>query len=105
MLTTRLAIRARREQGIYYATDWEQYLLDHGYQWCELPNMPVPAFRCGRFFFLDRDLCMVEKTWWAWHEIAHSVLHVGSSRWWQSRPQGDITVSKFEQQAAEFVLL
>jgi hypothetical protein len=38
----------------------------------------------------------------AWHEIGHYLLHAGSFHWWMTRPQGNLTVTKFEVQANLF---
>ena len=85
MLTAQLVRRARREFGLYSATDWQRFLLDNGMTWREIDApMPVPAFRHGSSLFLARDLSIEEKAIWAWHEIAHTVLHAGITRWWES---------------------
>lgn len=89
--------------GTFRAEEWEAFLARIGVPWVELP-LPdaVPAFTLNGVIFLDRDLSNREKAKWAWHEAAHLLLHVGSCTWWASRPQGDITVRKWEWQAQLF---
>lgn len=102
-LTLDLVSYWQRRLGMYQATDWEAFFARLGVPIVEL-SLPaaVPAFTLNRVIFLDRDLSNQEKAEWAWHEAAHLLLHVGSCDWWASRPQGHITVSKWEWQARTF---
>lgn len=98
------ARRLRCEFGTYKASEWQRFCADHGISWAEFRGpAPVPAFTWQGVIFLARDLRIAEQCYWAWHEIAHLLLHSGEARWWKTRPQGDLTVSKFERQAADFV--
>lgn len=84
--------------------DWEQFLA-----WCgakvvvtDLPDASVPGFVHGSTIFLHRHLSIEEIARTAYHEVAHFLIHDGDVRWWRTRPQGHITVAKFERQAEEF---
>ena len=93
----------QRRLGLVRAEDWEAFLARIGVPLVELPlPAAVPAFTLNGVIFLDRDLSNCEKARWAWHEVGHLLLHVGSCDWWASRPQGNMTVKKWEWQAREF---
>lgn len=71
----------------------------------DLPAFARPGLVKGRTIYLQFDLPNREMALTAFHEIGHVALHDGDVRWWHSRPQGHITVSRMERQAEEFALL
>jgi hypothetical protein len=97
------ARQARQEYGIFDSADWERFLevanLDH----IIVRLTPtLPAFVYDDTVVVNETLSRDEACWWVWHEIGHVLLHAGDRNFWSGRPQGDITVAKFEQQADTF---
>lgn len=87
--------------------DWEAFLAMCGVpvKYRNLPEWSAPGVVVGKTIFLHRELPKAEMARTAFHEVAHILLHDGDVRWWMSRPQGHITVAKFERQAEEFAEL
>lgn len=95
--------RIRQLTGPVYAHDWEWFLdlMELDVWRCDLPA-EVPAFLHDDCIYIARGLDRASAAPWIWHEIGHAVLHAGGPGWWRTRPQGWITVARFERQADEF---
>lgn len=106
MVAEHAAIRLREFYGVYRASQWDVFLdaraLDQWYD--ELPA-GVPAFLADGCVFIQRGMTADATAARVWHEVGHWALHAGDRDFWRSRPQGDITVAKFERQADEFASL
>lgn len=103
MVVNDVVSRIRQRRGWYYAHEWERFADHLGVTvWrCDLP-LTVPAFLHGDCMYLSRYIEPQYVALVAWHELAHHVLHAGGPCWWLTRPQGYITVARFERQADEF---
>lgn len=97
------AQRAREEFGAFHAHDWRSFLIviDIDLIETDLPAS-LPAFVYNDTIVIRRGLHPLLAAWWAWHEVGHLMLHAGDRRFWRARPQGEITLAKFERQADEF---
>lgn len=92
--------RLRHVHGTYLAEQWPRFLHDHGMIYLET-DQPIP-FECYRYMntiVYKAGISKHNRAFLVWHEIAHGMLHAGEQHWWLSRPQGTITVGKFEWQA------
>lgn len=102
-ITQDAAVRARSEIGIYGVTQWAECAEDLGLR-IEYAAIPfgIESFILGRLIVLNEGMTPFQEAAAVWHEIAHWMFHRSNVNWWASRPQGDITVAKFERQACEF---
>lgn len=98
--------RIRETFGHYTAAEWERFLTDCGLDvWFDdLPDS-TPAFIHDDCVYIQRGLSADATARRAWHEAGHFCLHAGTREWWRSRPQGHITLAKFERQADTFAAL
>lgn len=98
--------RAHAMLGHPDATDWERFVDYLGLVVCreDLPRS-VPAMIVGDTIVIARWLRDTTAAESVWHEIGHWWLHDGEVEWWLSRPQGYLTVSRFERQARDFARL
>lgn len=102
----RLARWYRQQYGVYKGSEWGRFLHDHGMTYIEL-EIPyeVPAVRFKNTIYLSPYIGAADRAFYVWHECSHGILHPGGSRWWRTRPQGNITVLKQEWQADWFAIL
>jgi len=95
--------RARARYGIVRAASWPEFAqhLRLSVHTAPLPESFDAIIR-GSTILIRRDLTAEGSAYAVWHEIGHVMLHAGDWRWWETRPQGHITVARFERQADEF---
>ena len=98
-----VVLRARARYGLVRASGWQVFA---DYLRLKVFIAPLPA---GFDAIIHDDTILIrhgisatEAAYAVWHEIGHSMLHAGDWRWWLTRPQGYITVARFERQADEF---
>lgn len=98
--------RLRADIGPYRRREWRQFLKAIGlrYTFDYLPEEYDAILFNGKVIFRN-GLSEEEIIDAAFHEGGHHMTVVGDVRWWRSRPQGYITVAKFERQANEFAAL
>lgn len=98
--------RLHRCVGRWPADNWrgfiDRYDLDCVY--ADLPQS-LPAISIDGVIVIGRHLPPNEAAWWAWHEVAHHVLHCGGREDWRRMVCGDLILTKFERQADDFALL
>jgi hypothetical protein len=90
--------------GHYCALEWPRFIDDVGLRVCwaaELPDM-LSALIAGRTVIVRPGLDEWTTARLVWHEVGHSVLHVGDYRDWEAMTCGDLILAKFESQADEF---
>lgn len=106
MVVHDVVVRWRRRTGLLLAGEWALMLdaLELDVERCDLGGRIFAAV-VDDCVYLDERLTGPFAAWCAWHEIGHVVLHVGGPMWWRSRPQGHITLAKYERQADEFARL
>ena len=100
-------IAALHAEGRRYGRcEWERFCGDAGITvyYHELPPH-LPAFIAGSALVLRAGMSPLATAFWAWHEIAHRLLHAGGREFWLSRPMGRYIVAKQERQANEFAAL
>lgn len=96
----------RRQFGVYRANEWPKFLHDRGMHYLEIEEqLPLACYRWENVMFISSGIPAHRRAYLVWHEIGHGLMHVGDQRWWITRPQGNITVSKFEWQADAFAAL
>lgn len=95
--------RLREVRGVYAECDWERFLHDAGLAiwFCDLP-VEVPAFLHDGCVYVQRGLTRAATAALVAHECGHAVMHAGGREFWMSRPQGYLTIARFERQANEF---
>lgn len=95
--------RYRVAYGICRADDWERFIEVLGIR-CFEDDLPanIPAVIGDNIIIIQRGMTHDSKARRVWHELSHWFLHVGDRDWWMRRPQGHITVARFERQANEF---
>jgi len=102
-IATEAAKRLRQHYGTYNATQWESFLearnLD---QWFDELPVGINAFLADDCVYIQRGMTTIDTARRVWHEVGHWALHAGEYTFWLSRPQGYLTVAKFERQANEF---
>lgn len=101
-----VARRLRRSLGAYRGDEWEACAEELGIR-CRRVDLPIdqPAMLIDRTLFLHSRLPAPEAAWWAWHELAHHVMHPGNVQFWDALAWGHLVVSKQERQAWEFAVL
>lgn len=98
--------RIRETFGYYSAAEWELFMAECGLDvWLDDLPASTPAFIHDDCIYIQRGLTEQETARHAWHELGHFWLHAGSREWWRTRPQGHITLAKFERQAETFAAL
>lgn len=65
----------------------------------------MSAFVHDRCVYLRTGMTRHRTARSAGHEGGHIVCHYGDMTFWETRPQGGLTVAKFERQATEFAAL
>lgn len=98
--------RLRAEIGPYRREEWRQFLAAIGlaYDFDYLPER-CNAVLCDGEVIFRNGISDDETIDAAYHEGGHHLTVVGDMRWWATRPQGHITVAKFERQANDFARL
>lgn len=96
--------RIRRKHGICVADDWEEFVTRRGMKVTRetLPIDGMRAFTVDNLIVLNTNQGFWDEAHAGLEEYGHRQMHAGDRDWWRSRPQGDITVAKFERQAREF---
>lgn len=96
-------IRYRHEYGYYHWHQWRVCVRDIGYKFAWLAaDDPTPGLVAGGTIYIRRGMDRYETARVAWHEIAHALLHAGSTHFWVRQPGGLIYVRRLESQADEF---
>lgn len=95
-----VARRAYRRFGGYLADEWRAFGQPLGVRFELSDRLPewLPALRVERSIVLRRGMPAGETAWWAWHELAHVLLHPGNLL----APVGWPLPAKQERQADEF---
>ncbi len=98
--------RLRADIGPYRRREWRQFLAAIGlrYDFDYLPER-CNAVLCDGEIIFRNGISEDELIDAAFHEGGHHVTVAGDVRWWRSRPQGELTVARFERQANEFAAL
>ncbi len=101
-----VARRIRREFGVYRAEQWPLFLHDHGMLYLETDEaIPIECYRWRNVIVIAAGIPRWRRAYLVWHELSHGLIHAGDQDWWITRPQGNITVAKFERQADVFAAL
>ena len=88
--------------GPFWADEWRACGRQLGVRFEVVPlRGDIVAFHVGTIIFLDVDLSPRDMAWWAWHELAHVLMHPGSIM----APIGDQLPEKQERQANEFAAI
>lgn len=106
LVVTDVVWRIRQRTGWVHAHEWDAFLETLGvdvFRW-DLPET-IPAFFHGDCIYIAQRIDPLAAQRYIWHEIGHAVLHAGGPAWWIARPQGYLTVARFERQADEFARL
>src|SRR5680860_562837 len=105
-VTNGVVERARTQYGVYWFDEWELFAQRLGIRVIRgnLPLGRAAALLDGKLF-IQAGLPFVIECLSAWHEIGHRFVQKGNNYWWSTRPQGHVTVAKFERQATEFAEL
>lgn len=106
MIVDDIVWRIRQLTGPVYAHEWEWFIdLMELEMWrCDLPEH-APAFLHNDCIYIGRGIDPFVSAPYIWHEIGHAILHAGGPLWWAKRPQGRLTVARFERQADDFARL
>jgi len=98
-----VVMRARAQYGIVRASSWPAFA-DHLRLTVYAAPLPesFDAIIHGDTILIRHGLTATQSAHAVWHEIGHVMLHAGDWRWWLTRPQGHITVAKYERQADLF---
>ncbi|HCG30763.1 MAG TPA: hypothetical protein DEU95_13865 [Chloroflexi bacterium] len=106
MVVHDVVVRWRQRTGVLHSAEWDAMLdaLGMDVERCDLGDSILAAV-VNDCVYLDERLHGCLAAWCVWHEIGHVLLHAGGPLWWASRPQGWLTVARFERQADEFARL
>lgn len=98
--------RARLRHGVIVASDWRSFLSSIGidYMMLDLPDW-LSAVLVDSTVVVRRGMSPEDVMKAVWHEVGHVMLHEGDESWWLNRPQGWLTVRKYDWQASEFAAL
>lgn len=96
-------VRYRHEHGVYRWHQWRVCARDIGLKLAWLPFEDInDGLLLSNTLYLRRGMDRIQTARVAWHEIAHTLLHAGTTHFWFSRPGGIIYVQRLESQADMF---
>ena len=98
--------RLRDEIGPFRRSEWREFLkaIGLGYDFDYLPDS-CNAILHGDEVIFRNGSTEEEIISAAYHEGGHHLTVAGDMRFWASRPQGRVTVAKFERYANDFATL
>jgi hypothetical protein len=95
--------RVRRRYGHYRRREWRQFVracgLTYGFDY--LPDR-CDAVIDGNEIVFRHDISEEDAANAAFHECWHWLADAGTAQWWLSRPQGRISMMKWDARANEF---
>lgn len=103
MLTADMIERARVTYGRYRWHEWPAMYAMLDLAWVSVPLPPeLRGFLWGSTVYLRAGMGRRQTARTAWHEAGHHLMHAGGCAFWLSRPQGVVTVARFDWQARQF---